>query len=171
MRAHPSVVAQWGRVLLGAVAVTLAAGTVILSHQASPDAQQQVVLGTWHLNLAKSRYTPGPPPQTESRTYRLDADGLKGIIKRTYSDGRSETIEYLANYDRVYPVTGAIGYDAILLKRVDDRTSEATLTHAGKTFGYARRVISADGKTMTISFRSQSDQSTVDYVAVFEKEE
>ena len=169
MRAHSPLAP--GRALLAAAALTFAAGTVVLSDQAPAEHQQQLLLGTWNLNLARSRYTPGPPPKTESRSYVVDADGLKGIIRRTYADGRSETIEYLANYDRVYPVTGAIGYDAILLKRVDDRTAEATLTHAGKTFGYARRVVSADGKTMTISFRSQSDQSTVDYVAVFEKEE
>jgi hypothetical protein len=159
------------RVIRYAVAATCAASTVLLAEQSPPDPQQRLLLGTWHLNLAKSRYTPGPPPKSESRTYIVDPEGLKGTIRRIYADGRSEVIEYLANYDRVYPVTGAVEYDAVRLKKVDDYTSEAVLSHAGRVFGYARRVISNDRKTMTITFRRESQETLVSYVALFERME
>jgi hypothetical protein len=79
------------------------------------------------------------------------------IIERAFADGRRQRIEYTANYDREYPVTGTEDYDHVVLKRIDRYTSEAVLSHAGRVFGTARRVIAADGKSMTITFRRDSE--------------
>jgi len=49
--------------------------------------------------------------------------------------------------------------------------SAATLKHAGKEIGVARRVVSPDRKTMTISYKginTRGDQ--VDNVAVYDKQ-
>jgi hypothetical protein len=79
-------------------------------------------------------------------------------------------IEYTANYDREYPVTGTEEYDHVVLKRIDKYTSEAVLSHAGRVFGTARRVIAADGKSMTITFRRDSESGvSVLNVAHYEK--
>jgi len=121
----------------------------------SADTEQELLLGVWQLDVAKSRYTPGPPPRDETRTYVRDKEGLKGTIHRRRGDGKEEVIEYRADFDHEYPVMGTAAYDTIRLKRIDARTAEAVLSHAGRVFGTARRVVSEDGRTLTISFRQE----------------
>ena len=142
--------------------------------QAAPAAEQDQLLGTWQLNVAKSRYTPGPGPISETRTYARGPNGVEGTILRRFQDGRSERIEYISEYDREYPVMGTAAYDHIQLKRLDARTAEAVLSHAGRVYGTARRVIAADGKTMTITLRTESASASggnVINVAVYDKSE
>ena len=136
----------------------VAVGTtaVLTAQSTSPKAPDQLV-GAWRLDVAKSRYRPGPAPTSETRTYVHDGENVVGVIQRVFPDGRRERIEYTANYDREYPVTGTEEYDHVVLKRIDRQTSEAVLSHAGRVFGTARRVIAADGKSMTITFRRDSE--------------
>ncbi|HXH25868.1 MAG TPA: hypothetical protein VNI78_11500 [Vicinamibacterales bacterium] len=161
--------------LLLAPALLLALTPILSARQAgTSQARQRIVdqpelIGTWRLNPAKSKYSPGPPPKSETRTYTRDAEGITGVIHRVYADGREETIEYRADFDQEYPVKGTEAYDAVILKRIDARTAEAVLSHAGRVFGYARRVIASDGRTMTITFR-RDPPSSVHNVAVYDKE-
>ena len=39
------------------------------------------VLGTWVLNVAKSTFSPGPPPKSESRTYVIADQETKVTFK------------------------------------------------------------------------------------------
>jgi hypothetical protein len=142
--------------------------------QAVSAADQDQLIGTWQLNVAKSRYSPGPGPVSETRTYMRGPNGVEGTIQRRFQDGRSERIEYIAEYDREYPVMGTAAYDHIQLKRLDARTAEAVLSHAGRVYGTARRVIAPDGKTMTITLRVESASASggnVINVSVYEKME
>lgn len=135
------------------VAVSSVSG---LTAQSTPKDPDQLV-GAWRLIVAKSRYRPGPAPTSETRTYTRQGENVLGVIERAFADGRRQRIEYTANYDREYPVTGTEDYDHVVLKRIDRQTSEAVLSHAGRVFGTARRVIAADGKSMTITFRRDSE--------------
>jgi len=112
-----------------------------------------LLLGVWVLDVDASRYLPGPPPRGETRTYTKAPDGIKGVVKRTHADGRVETIEYMANTDREYMVTGTPEYDAVKLRQLDPFTWEAVLTHGGAAFGSATRNIAHDGRSMRIIFR------------------
>ena len=132
-------------------------------------AEQDRLIGTWELNVAKSSYMPGPAPISEIRTYARGPHGVEGTIERRFGDGRSERIEYVAEYDREYPVTGAHSYDHLLLKRIDASTAEAVLSHAGKVYGMARRVIAQDGRTMTITLRTEGVSNAIVNVALFQK--
>jgi hypothetical protein len=132
-------------------------------------AEEDLLLGTWQLDLAKSRYTPGPPPRSETRTYVRDKEGMKGTIQRRRDDGREEVIEYRADFDHEFPVMGTEAYDTIRLKRIDARTAEAVLSHAGRVFGTARRVISEDGRTLTITFRQEDRGILESNIAVYRK--
>jgi hypothetical protein len=131
-------------------------------------AARDPAVGTWRLNLQKSRYYPGPAPQSEIRTYEADGEFLKATIQRVDGKGRAETIAYKANYDNPYPVTGSPDYDAIKMTRVDDRTAESVLSHAGRVFGITRRVLSPDGTTMTITLRREGEV-LVNNVAFYER--
>ena len=140
-----------------------------LTAQSAVSADPQLI-GAWQLIVAKSRYRPGPAPSSETRTYVRNGDNVLGVIQRAFPDGRRVRIEYTANYDREYPVTGTEEYDHVVLKRIDKHTSEAVLSHAGRVFGTARRVIADDGKSMTITFRRDSESGvSVLNVAHYEK--
>jgi hypothetical protein len=129
-------------------------------------------LGTWKLNVAKSTFRPGPPPSAETRTYQAQPKGVKTTVKTMWADGMSTTVEYPANYDgKDYPVTGSRDVDAVVLTREDDFTSAATLKHAGKEIGVARRVVSPDRKSMTISYKGVNTRGDkVDNVAVYDRQ-
>ena len=136
--------------------VAVGTNPVLTAQSTSPKEPDQLV-GAWRLDVAKSRYRPGPAPLSETRTYVRVGENVLGVIQRVFPDGRRERIEYTANYDREYPVTGTEDYDMVVLKRIDRSTSEAVLSHAGRVFGTARRVVAPDGKSMTITFRRDSE--------------
>ena len=130
------------------------------------------VLGTWHLNVAKSRYDPGPPSKSITRTYRLEKGEIRAIVVTVYKNGNSDTVYYPADYDgKEHPVSGAPDRDGIVMKRINEYTAESLLTHAGKTIGTSRRTVSADGLTMTITFRGVAvNGDEVNNTAYYEKE-
>lgn len=148
-------------------AVSVAPDAHLLAQTASTE--QDLLLGTWQLDLSKSKYSPGPAPRSETRTYARDNEGLKGTIRRRLANGREEVIEYRADFDHEYPVAGTEAYDTIKLTRIDARTAEAVLSHAGRAFGTARRVVSDDGQTLTIAFRREG-YNTVNNVAIYRKQ-
>jgi hypothetical protein len=139
------------------VALITVSSISVLAAQSISSKDPDQLVGAWRLIVAKSRYRPGPAPTSETRTYTRQGENVLGVIQRAFPDGRRERIEYTANYDREYPVTGTEDYDHVVLKRIDRYTSEAVLSHAGRVFGTARRVIAADGKSMTIVFRRDSE--------------
>ena len=161
------------RLLIPSLAVVVLLGSPSLLAQSAPKPETDRLIGKWVLDPSKSTYRPGPGPTADIRTYARGPNGLVGTIRRRFADGRSQEIEYIAEYDREYPVTGTDEYDNILLKRVDEYTAEAVLTHADRVYGTARRRISPDGKTMTITFNRNLGGSGVPItnVSVYQKEE
>ena len=137
----------------------------------SKKAGEDRVIGTWKLNLAKSRLAAGGAPTSQTRVYEAHPTGIKATVKTVYADGRSTTSEYTAAYDSVeYPLTGSSQYDAISLKRINDTTAEARLIHAGKEIATAQRVISEDGQTMTITVKTNVGTGEVTNVSVFQRQ-
>ena len=155
------------RSTLAAVALLAVAWTAVPAGQSArvSKAPDQLI-GVWQLNASKSRYFPGPPPTSETRTYSREGDSVVGVIRRTFKDGRRERIEYTADFDREYPVMGTEDYDHVVLKRIDDYTSEAVLSHAGRVYGIARRVIASDNRSMTITFRRENQSGASVYNVV-----
>ena len=129
------------------------------------------VVGTWTLNLAKSKFSPGPAPKEETRFYEAQGEGVKVTVTTVATDGKSTTVNISANYDgKDYPVAGSSLYDAVALKRIDERTTEATLMHAGKVVATTHREISVDGRTMTMTFKT-SNEPRITNIAVYEKQD
>ena len=139
------------------------------THGATPDRDRLV--GVWNLNVAKSKFFSSPAPKSQTRTYETHPNGIKATIETTYADGKSTTIQYVASYDSVeYPITGSLQFDAIAMKKIDDFTAEARLSHAGKEIASAQRVISEDGLRMTVTFRRNVGLGEVTNVSVFDKQ-
>src|SRR5215203_5010013 len=140
------------RVLAPVVLVVLVTSAFTSSALAQHNAESLLV-GTWVLDINASRYLPGPAPRAETRVYTQQAEGIKGVVTRTQADGSVQKIEYMANTDREYMVSGTPDYDSVKLRQIDPFTSEALLTHGGSTYGVATRVIARNTKSMTITFR------------------
>ena len=159
--------------MLGGVIAPWITNPLPITGQSSPTSDEdRLLLGTWKLNAAQSKYKRGVPPRSQIRIYEPQGQGVKATIKTVYADGRSTTVEYVANYDSLeYPVTGSPDVDTIALKKVLPRIAQAVLSHAGKVMATARRVISEDGKTMTIEYQGELLGEQVDYVAVYNKEQ
>jgi len=109
-------------------------------------------LGTWKLNLAKSTYSPGPAPRSNTAVYEAWEGGIKGTRDGVDAGGKSTRSEFAARFDgKDYPYKGSAAWETISLKRVDDFTYEATLRGKGKAMMMSRSVISKDGKTRTLT--------------------
>jgi len=161
------------RVLVVAAAVLTALSTVdVLAQSEAPAADNvpQALIGTWRLNVAKSKYSPGPPMRDETRVYTRGPEGVTGVVTRTYADGHVERYQYTANFGGEYAVTGNPEYDAVRLRRIDEYSSEAVLSHAGTIYGIARRAIASDGRTMTITFDRKDADRPVHNLAVYDKQ-
>src|SRR5262249_20499619 len=113
-------------------------------------AQTDPFIGTWKLNLAKSKFSPGPLPKSQTVTYEAVGQGFKATIKITDAEGKPINFQYTANFDgKDYPVTGAPDWDMVAQKHIDANTVEFTRKKAGKVVSTATSVVSKDGKTRT----------------------
>jgi len=138
-------------------------------------AQSNPFIGTWKLNLAKSKYSPGPAPQSATQTYEARGDGVKASIEGTAADGSHYAWGYSANYDgQDNPLSGTgmpNGADTIALKRIDPNTIKATFKKAGKVVMAGREVVSKDGKAKTITGRgTDANGQAVRRLIVYDKQ-
>jgi hypothetical protein len=134
--------------------------------------EDRLLLGTWKLNVAKSSTKSVFRLKVRHAFMNRAGNASKATIKTTHANGRTTTVEYVADYDSVeYPVTGSPDADTIALKKVAPRTAEAILSHAGQVMATVRRVISEDGKTMTIAYQGTLLGERADYVAVLRQRE
>lgn len=128
------------------------------------------LLGTWRLNVSRSKYKPGPPPKSQTRIYEKHPFGIRATVRTVNADGRSTTVQSVYDYDKQeHPVTGSEEVDAIVVTRINNYTHAATLSHAGHEIGTFQRVISKDGKQMTVTLKRQNPEA--DNVEIYEKEE
>jgi hypothetical protein len=131
--------------------------------------------GTRKLNLAKSKYTPASAaPKSVTIKYDATADGLTASAEGTDAEGKPTSTRYSAKYDGKdvpYEGGGPLGADTIALKRVNNSTIEATMKRGGKAIGTSKRVVSRDGKAVTITTTGTNAKGEkVESVAVFEKQ-
>jgi hypothetical protein len=129
-------------------------------------------MGTWKLNVAKSKYSPGPAPQALTVKVEPSGQGEKVTAEFVNADGTRTTTLYTANFDgKDNPLTGSQIADTVSLKRIDARTTDRTDKKGGKVAQTLRRVVSKDGKTMTVTTKGTNAQGqAVNNVAVFAKE-
>ena len=130
-------------------------------------------IGTWKVNLAKSKFGSGPAPK--STTAKLEphgSNGVKATSERVDAQGQKTIIEYTADYDgKDYPVTGDPGRDTVAMKRIDAYTLEVTNKKAGKIANTGKEVLSKDGKVRTITTHGTDAQGRpFTNVSVYEKQ-
>ncbi len=129
--------------LLAVIVTVLVAGSLAL-------AQSNPFVGTWKLNVAASKFDPGPAPQSQMRTW--DASGSVNITG-VNAAGKSIGYSYMIKGDgKDYATGGAIpnGSDTIMSKKVNANSFLATFMKAGKQVESTTFTVSPDGKTLII---------------------
>jgi hypothetical protein len=151
------------------LAITVAVSVLILGSIAQA-ADNQV--GTWKLNVAKSKYSPGPAPKEGILTIESQADGLKFTIHGTDAEGKTVHMEFSPKYDgKDYPATGMPGADSISLRKIDDYAIETVSKKGGKPLMTTRSVVSTDGKTRTATQEGTNAKGErVNNTIVYEKQ-
>jgi hypothetical protein len=129
------------------VGILFVFGAVAVFAQA-PAAKNMV--GTWKLDAAKSKYSPGPTPKSQVAILSTVDGGMKVVSDRVEADGKTTHFEWTAKFDgKDYPVTGDPGRDAVSVKKVDDYTLDITNKKGGKTTTVIHAVYAKDGKSRT----------------------
>lgn len=127
--------------------------------------------GTWKLNEAKSKIAAGMP-KNSTVIYEATGENVKVTIEGTDASGNATHSEWTGKFDgKDYPVTGDPSADTRSVKKVDDHTLAVSSKKDGKTSTSGRVVISADGKTRTVTLSGTNAKGTkVTSVAVYDKQ-
>jgi polyphosphate kinase 2 (PPK2 family) len=108
-------------------------------------------LGTWKLNEAKSKLAPGTA-KNNTVVYSAMGDQMMVTIDGTDAAGKPTHNEWMGKFDgKDYPVTGDSTSDTRSVKKIDDHTLSFTVKKAGKVLFTGSIVLSADGKTRTVT--------------------
>jgi hypothetical protein len=129
-------------------------------------------LGTWKLNMEKSKFTPSAPVKSLTSTREASDGGVKVTTTGERADGTPINGSYTAKYDgKEYPVTGA-PYDSIAIKQVNANTFTSSQKNSGTKYDTTTRaVISKDGKTIKVTSRgTDADGNPIRYTMVYEKQ-
>ncbi len=109
-------------------------------------------LGTWNLDLAKSKYSPGPAPKSLTLKFEATASGIKFTGDGVGADGKPAHSMFLSKFDgKDVPYEGNPDADMASPMRIDDNSYSNTWKKGGKATVTAKVIVSADGKTMTIT--------------------
>ena len=133
-----------------AFAVVCLASGFLLALSATAYAQDPN-LGTWRVDLAKSKYNPADlAPKSVTVRSSAVGKGLNVVVDVVDFTGKPLHYEYTVMYDgRDVPVKGDPGRDTTAMKRIDDLTFEQTNKKDGKTTTVSRYAYTRDGKSRT----------------------
>lgn len=125
------------------------ASAVLLAAQAD---QNTPFVGTWKLNVAKSKFSPGPAPK--SVTVTIAADG-KVSVEEVSAEDKSLTWSYTYSADAAAPIEGMENSTVV------EKRSGNTVDHDwkfGDTNMKGHGVLSKNGKTMTYTMTGTDAQ-------------
>ena len=149
------------------VAVALVVGGTLLAQAQEP------LFGTWKVNAAKSKYSPGPAPKSSIAKWEAFQGGVKLTVDVVPANGETQHWECSGKFDgKDNPVKGNNpDGDTMTLSKIDAHTYESVLKKGGKTTLTARIVVAADGKTRITTQTGKSSQGdTVNNTMFYEKQ-
>jgi len=159
------------RLLLG---LLLLAAALAISVPVTAQAQDAWT-GSWKLNLAKSKFEPAnlaPKSQTVKQE-ATPGGGTKVTVDGVDAQGKPVHYEFVTMFDgKSFEVPGAPDANTTrVYKRIDRRTYEWVQSVSGKVTTTSRSVVSADGKTRTITTTGKNAQGqTVNNAVVYDRQ-
>jgi hypothetical protein len=128
-------------------------------------------LGTWKLNEAKSKI-PAGAVKNNTVSYEVAGDSIKVTVDGVDGDGKPTHNEWTGKFDgKDYPLTGDPTADMRSYKTVNAHTTQLTNKKDGKVILSGQIVISADGKSRTLTVSGTNAKGEkVKYTAVYDKQ-
>src|SRR5436309_4716655 len=128
-------------------------------------------MGTWKLNEAKSKITPGTLKNTQVvyssmlGQVKIKSDGID-------ANGKPIHVEWSGKFDgKDYPVSGDPNSDARSYTKVNERTLTTANKKNGKVTVTGQIVVSADGKSRTLTLNGTTPKGKkFKNVAVYDKQ-
>jgi hypothetical protein len=137
-------------------------------------AQLESRVGVWELDLAKSTFSPGPPPQRQTLTFRAAGPQWTALLQGIDASGKPINLDVnnlLISFDGRDHATPNADYDTTSWKRMDARKYLVIRKKADKVVLTSTNVLSPDGKTMTITtIGTNGAGQPVHNVRVYEKQ-
>jgi hypothetical protein len=121
-------------------------------------AQDNPAIGTWKLNIAKSKFS-GTPPKNATLMIEAVGDGVKTSLDEIDADDSRVGYEYTATFDdgKDYPLSGSSrperlgGAETVALRRAGSHAYGGQFKKSGQIVMTNRTVVSKDGKTLTLT--------------------
>jgi hypothetical protein len=160
---------MWQLSLLGVAA----AAWVVVCYSTAFAQPANTAVGTWKLNVAKSKYNAGTPNKSGTTKIEAAGAGIKVTVDSVAADGTARHWTYTANYDgKDVPITGNSQYgDVVAVTRVDANTTRNTYKNAGKVTTNQTSVVSADGKSRTVTSKGTDARGqALDSVAFYDRQ-
>jgi hypothetical protein len=117
-------------------------------------AADDVNMGTWKLNEAKSKISPGTG-KNQTVVYEAKGDKVKVTVDGVDGAGKPAHNEWTGKFDgKDYPVKGDPGNDTRSYRRISDHTLALVDKKDGKVTTSGRITVATDGKTRTVTTHS-----------------
>jgi hypothetical protein len=151
---------------------TLVTGLLVFMVPQVSLAQNQLFVGTWNVDVAKSNYQPGPGPKSEILRFEPIGEGFRVSLDGVNQQGpyHSEATGKFDGADVPVVATPARqGVFTYAFSRIDDHTWDIVIKVNGERRILVHNVVSEDGKTMrgvsTVTTRGQINQ-----IVIYEKQ-
>ena len=152
---------------------TVATLVFVLAVSGLARAQDDARIGTWKLNVAKSKFDPAAVRKSETRTYELSGGKVMVHVETVRSDGSKQEVSFNGTPDgKDYPYTSNPPFyaDTVSVRRSGNGFIGQS-KKAGKVLFTTTDSFSADGKTMTLTTKGTTAAGeSVNSVRVYEKQ-
>jgi hypothetical protein len=113
--------------------------------------------GTWKVNLAKSKFDPGPAPKSLTATIKVENDTEAFMAEGTDATGNPTHTMFTARIGGPdAPVTGIAYADTVSLKRVKPNHIVVTMKKGGKVTMTVHVVVAEDGKSRRLTYEGKN---------------
>ena len=128
-------------------------------------------MGTWKLNETKSKF-PAMAAKNNTVVYEAVGDDIKVTVDGTDAEGKPTHNEWTGKFDgKDYPLIGDATSDTRSYVTINERTTDLVNKKNGKVTLSGRIVISADGKSRTITVTgTEANGKMLKYVAFYDKQ-
>ena len=152
---------------------TLVAGLLVFMVQFTV-AQNQLFVGNWKVDVAKSTYQPGPAPRSEILRFEPVGEGFKVSLDGVNRQGPYHS-ESTGKFDGIdVPVVATPARQAgftYAFSRIDDHTWEIAIKVNGERRILVHNVVSDDGKTMRGVSTAVTNQGQIaSQIVIYEKQ-
>jgi len=156
-----------------AVPLALALGLVVAVASVA-SAQTDPHVGTWKLNLAKSKFSPGPPPKEVIVITEAAGPDMTTFVQGIDAEGKPinpDKKKFTLTIDGKEHPSPEPAYDTAVIKRIGANGWEFSFKKAAKVINAGTNVVSKDGKTSTVTTKeTDAKGEIINNVRVYDKQ-